>query len=207
MPDHSLTRAQKRLVGDLNKIMIAAGLDYWNITDRTERYRTTILQVIIREIVRGEIVSRYTRIDEQVGSKICNYMFDGKSFLKLWKTKKFERFNYFVLEKMSLMEKLAFMKDIYNVPRSIASDIEGINAIRNAVAHAFFPENLRAYRTKRGSSFYRLSGPHYKGLDVFTFEGFNRFRTDAEEVTQFLITDIRRRRVRTAKLPTKALSS
>ena|ERR1022692_2986626 len=49
-------------------------------------------------------------------------------------------FNYFILEKMSLMEKLAFVKDVYTVSRAIAADIESINAIRNALAHAFFPE-------------------------------------------------------------------
>jgi hypothetical protein len=199
----SLSRTQKRLVADLDKIMGAAGLDYWNILDQAEYedYRTTFLELITREIVGGEIVSRYTRIDEQLGSRICKYMFDGKSFLRLWKTKKFERFNcfYFVLEKMSLMEKLAFVKDIYHVPRSIASDIEGINAIRNAVAHAFFPENLRAYRMKHGSAFRKLSGPPYKGLDIFTFDGFDRFLTDAHEVTQFFITNIRRKKVRAAR--------
>ena len=43
--------------------------------------------------MRGEVVSQYTLIDEQLGSKICRYMFDNKKFMSLWKTKKFERFN------------------------------------------------------------------------------------------------------------------
>ena len=38
--------------------------------------------------------------------------------MKLWKTRKFERFNYFILEKMSLMEKLAFVKDVYMVSKA-----------------------------------------------------------------------------------------
>jgi hypothetical protein len=130
-------------MADLDKIMYAAGIDYWNILDRDpeyDRHRTVVLQAITREIVRGEIVSQYTLIDEQLGSKICRYMFDNKQFIRLWKTKKFERFNYFIVEKMSLMEKLAFVKDVYAVPRAIAADIENINAIRNALAHAFFPD-------------------------------------------------------------------
>ena len=130
-----------------------------------DRHRTVVLQAITREIVRGEVVSQYTLIDEWLGSKICHYVFDSKRFGKLWKTKKFERFNYFALEKMSLMEKLAFVKDVYAVSKAIASDIEGINAIRNALAHAFFPENLRAYRTKRGSSLETLTRPRYKGIE------------------------------------------
>jgi hypothetical protein len=198
-----LTRTQKYLVADLDKIMSAARLDYWNILDRDDvppEYRTTVLQVITREIVRGEVVSQYTLIDERLGSKICSYMFDNKKFMSLWKTKKFERFNYYILEKMSLMEKLAFVKDVYKVPRSIAADIESINAIRNGLAHAFFPENLRVHRTKHGSAFHKLSGPRYKGVDIFTFDGFDRFLDDAGRVVQFLITDIRRRKNKKASV-------
>ena len=95
--------------------------------------------------------------------------------MKLWRTRKFERFNYFVLEKMSLMEKFAFAKDVYAIRKGVASNIESINAMRNALAHAFFPENLRAYRTKHGSAFRKLVGPHYKGVDIFTAAGVDRF--------------------------------
>lgn len=195
--DRYLTRTQKRLVADLDKIMSVAGLDYWNILDRDPEYnqhRTVVLRVITREIVRGEVVGQYTLIDEQLGSTMCQYMFDNKNFMSLWKTKKVERFNYFILEKMSLMEKLAFVKDVYTVSRPIAADIENINAIRNALAHAFFPENLRAYRMKHGSAFRKLTGPHYKGVDICTFTGFDRFLNDSHRVVQFLITDIRRKK-------------
>src|SRR5262245_7416012 len=131
-------------------------------------------------------------------------MFDNEKIMQLWKTKKFERFNYFILEKMSLMEKLAFVKNVYTVPRAIAADIENINAIRNALAHAFFPENLRVYRTKYGSPSRTLAGPRYKGIDVFTFDGFDRFIDDSRRVVEFLITDIQRKKGK--KLPTSPIS-
>jgi hypothetical protein len=153
------------------------------------------LEVIRREVIRGEVVSQYTLIDEQLGSAVSRYMFANEKFMKLWRTKRFERFNYFILEKMSLMEKLAFVKDAYTVPKAIASDIEAINAMRNALAHAYFPENLRAHRTKHGKS-RRLAGPHYKGVDIFTIDGIDRFMDDAGNVVQFLITGIRWKRQR-----------
>jgi hypothetical protein len=177
--------------------MSAAGLDYWNILDRDPKYdqhRTLVLQGMMREIVRGEVVSQFTLIDEHLGSKICRYMFENKRFATLWKTKRFERFNYFVLEKLSLMEKLAFVKDVYAVSKGIAAEIESINAIRNALAHAFFPENLRAYRSKPGWTARQFAGPRYKGVDIFTFEGFERFLADSRRVLQFLITDIQRKK-------------
>lgn len=196
-----LTRTQKRLVADLDKIMSAAALDYWNILDRDPKYdqhRTIVLQAIMREIVRGEVVSQYTLIDEFLGNKLCHYMFEHKQFPSLWKTKKFERFNYFILEKMSLMEKLAFVKEVCAVSKGIAADIESINAIRNALAHAFFPENLRAYRSKPGGTFRKFAGPRYKGVDIFTFDGFDRFLADSRRVAEFLIMDIRWKKAKRA---------
>jgi hypothetical protein len=200
-----LTHTQKHLVEELDSIMSAANLDYWNILDRDPKYdqnRTIVLEAIMREIVRGEVISQYTLIDEHLGSNICNYVFDSNRFGTLWKTKKFERFNYFILEKMSLMEKLAFVKDVYVVPKAIASDIEAINAIRNALAHAFFPENLRAYRKKRGTesrtkcgtAYRNLAGPHYKGIDIFSLGGVERFLNDSRRAASFLIIDARRKR-------------
>jgi len=185
------TRLQRRLVADLDKITSTAGLDYWDVLrgDHTAAGdRTLVLQGITREIARGEVVRRYTLIDEHLGCIICAYMFGSGRFDRLWKTKKFERFNYFVLEKMSLMEKLAFVKDICAVPKGIAADIESINAIRNAVAHAFFPENLRAYRSRRGRAARNLEGPPYKGVAIFSFDGLDRFIADANRVAGFLIT-------------------
>ena len=187
-----LTRSQKQLVAELDDIAALSGHDYWKILDRqvSGAERTTILQVILRETVRGQVVSKYTLIDEHLGSKVCNYMFDNRELPQLWKTKKFERFNYYVLERMSLMEKLAFITDVYRVPRAIAADIEQINAIRNDLAHAFFPENLRSHRAKYGSALRRLVGPRYKGVDIFTFAGFHRFFHDALSVMKFFGTEI-----------------
>ncbi len=63
-----------------------------------------------------------------------------------------------------LVHKLAFLKDVYNVPKNIASTIEEINALRNAMAHAFFPENLRAYQMKGRPAPRKPITVSYKGL-------------------------------------------
>jgi hypothetical protein len=84
--ERSLTRVQKRLVEDLDKIMSAASLAYWNILDRDPKWdhdRTIILQGMMRDIVRGEVVSHYTLIDEHLGTKICQYMFPNPEFQAL----------------------------------------------------------------------------------------------------------------------------
>jgi hypothetical protein len=200
-----LTRTQKHLVAELDQIMAAASLDYWNIVGRD--WRGADLAGITREIIRGQVVSKYTLVDEVLGSRICDYMFDSKRFTRLWKRRKFERFNYYILEKMSVMEKLAFVRDVYTVPKAIAADVEQINAIRNAVAHAFFPENLRAYRTKPRLPTRRLVGPRYKGVDIFTFPGFERFRNDAHNVAKFILLVRRKKNKPVPLLPKAVLTS
>ncbi len=194
--ERRLTPVQKRIVRELDELMEMCGLDYWAILDRDPDYdphRTIVLQSIMREIVRGEVITQYTLIDEMLGSKICHYMFPSKDFPKKWRSKAFQRFNYFILEKMSTMEKLAYVKDVYFVPKSISSDIEAINAIRNALAHAYLPENLRAYRNKKKKNVRILDGPDYKGVDVFTYDGVKRYIDDARTVFSFLLRDIKRK--------------
>lgn len=52
-------------------------------------------------------------------------------------------FNFHLIEELSLMPKLRFVKSISGVPKGIAADIERLNSLRNAMAHSFFPENLK----------------------------------------------------------------
>ena len=92
-----------------------------------------------------------------------------------------------------MLEKLAFVKDVYIIPKGIAADVEAINAVHNALAHAFFPENLRAYRTK-STSYRKWTGPHYKGIDIFTLRGIERFLEDSHRVSTSLVMAVRRKR-------------
>src|SRR5712691_5290593 len=192
MADRLNTR-QKQIVADLNEITHLVGIDYWNILGFDAKYRTGILLSMTREIIRGEVITMYTLIDEHLSSKICDYMFGSSEFIRLWKSTKFQRFNYYVIEKMSLMEKLAFVKDVYRVPKAISSDIEAINAMRNALAHAYLPENLRAYRRKNPKAHLELTGPPYKGADIFTLAGATRFVEDAQRVARFVIGELVRK--------------
>ena len=55
----------------------------------------------MREIIRGEIVTQYTLIDERLAMAICDYMFPSKSHLKLWKHKRFELLLVDLVRRMS----------------------------------------------------------------------------------------------------------
>jgi hypothetical protein len=77
MPSH-LTKKQRELRKELDAIAETIGLDYWNIGDRDPVVRTPLLEVIKRELIRGEIVSQYTLIDDILATKICEYFFPGR---------------------------------------------------------------------------------------------------------------------------------
>jgi hypothetical protein len=68
------------------------------------------------------------------------------------------------LEGLSRLKKLAFVKSISKVPKSVARDIQEINALRNGLAHAFFPENLRTSKPDNAeigvSTVWQLCFPH-----------------------------------------------
>ncbi len=187
MKQHSLQK-------ELAAISEIVGVDYWNILDRERDARTPTLEVMKRELVRGEVVGKYTLIDDLLSTELCKYFLPGRGPIAQWKTKRFRRFNYFVLERLYLTQKLALVKDIYHIPRNISSTIEEVNALRNAMAHAFFPENLRAYQMKGRLAPRKPITVLYKGQDVFTASGVERFVHDCHEIIDFLLWKLKRRR-------------
>jgi hypothetical protein len=173
---HKLTALQRKIMAELEEIAELARLDYSNILDYDPEERTARLRLMKNQIVRSQIIADYTFVDELLGSAICHYFFGKKrGFIKLWKTKKFRNFNYYILEVLSLSEKLRLVKSITKVPKGVAADIEALNALRNGLAHAFFPENLRSAK------------PVYKGKDIFSSEGLRRFIEDMSEVSDFFV--------------------
>jgi hypothetical protein len=171
-----LTPKQRRLVRELDEIVKLLRLNYREIHQYDPEERAPRLKLTADHFVRGEIVLAYTLIDEFLSAILCHHFFGRKiSIQKLWRTRRFKNFNYFFIEKLSLMEKLAYVRAIREVPKSIRRDVEALNNLRNGVAHAFFPENLRSAK------------PKWKGLEVFSVEGVRRLMQDLAEIDDFLI--------------------
>jgi hypothetical protein len=171
-----LSTHQRRLVEEMRHIASAANIDYEDITRYDPKERTPRLGVMKRQLVMSVVIKDYTFVDEMLGSAICHYFFGRKKgFIKLWRTKKFRNFNHYILEVLSLSEKLRLVKTTTKIPKAIANNIEQLNALRNGLAHAFFPENLRS------------SKPIYKGNDIFTFPGIGRFIDDMHQVQKFFL--------------------
>jgi hypothetical protein len=178
----SLTRKQKGLIKELRKLYDLSSLDFYDIEAYPKNQRTVRLELMKRAAVRQEVVTVYTLIDEYLASELCIHFFGvRKSFPDLWKTKRFQLFNAHFLEELSLIPKFRYVKSLRRIPRSIAADIERLNALRNAVAHSFFPENVKRSRAE------------WKGKSVFSLEGIERFTQDIYEVKSFF-QSIRRNR-------------
>ncbi len=128
----------------------------------------------MRQIVTGEVVRAFTVVDEYLNVALCHYYFGKrKSFITLWRTKKFKLFNHHVLRELHPLQKLRLVKSIRAVPSGISRDIDRLRVLRNGIAHAFFPENLRK------------SQPIWKGEGIFGFKGLQCFCEDMERVFDY----------------------
>jgi len=174
MPAAQLTKKQRTLVREADQMFSLLGLDYFRVLSYPAQSRTVRLELAKRHAIRGEVITQHTLIDDRLSSVLCDYFFGRhKSYIKLWKTKKFKHFNHYVLQELSLVKKLAFVREIIAVPGPIANDIERINSLRNALAHAFFPENLKKPRLE------------YKTKQIFSFHGVKQVLDDSSAIYKF----------------------
>jgi len=132
-----ITHSQRKIQRELDMIFARLGLDYWDLDEMEPAMRIHALRGVRREVIRGEVVNQHTLLDEHLGSKIAQYLYPKKKFIQLWKTRNFQRFNFFILERMPLMQKFAMVKDIYRIPKGVAETIEAVNALRNALLMHF----------------------------------------------------------------------
>jgi hypothetical protein len=176
-----LTQKEKGMVKELDDIYTVIAMDYWNIEKYPKEIRTSVLELQRRQAIVGEIVTQYTLIDEGMSEEICKYFFgSSESSIQLWRTKKFQNFNYYILERLYVLQKLRLLGTFCEIPKNISQNVERLDALRNAVAHAFFPENLKDYKKWRKVV--------YKGKDIFTLEGIKLFREDMDSVNAFFLS-------------------
>ena len=169
-----LTKKQRELIEELDQLSRWCNLDYHDVEEYEPEYRTTHLEMAKNQIIRSHVIMAYILVDEFLNCEICSYQFGKKrSFIQLWRTKKFQRFNHHVIEELSLLQKLRYVKSFANIPKGIVADIERLNSLRNGLAHSFFPEKLRS------------SKPHWKGQKIFSLDGIKAFGVDMQQIKDF----------------------
>jgi hypothetical protein len=178
-----LTPKQRRLINEIKEISASIQMDYWNILEYREDGRTVILEMMKQQLIRSEIIMKYTLIDEFLSVIISHYYFKTPkiefTFTRLWRTKKFQLFAHYFLDETYLLNKMRLVRAIKEIPSDVRNAIERINALRNAIAHSFFPENRRQYRTYKKVM--------YRESNIFSKEGVTKFLEDATRVQDYLI--------------------
>ena len=179
MTNWYLTKKQRTLIAELEELSRWCGVDYHDIEEYERDQRTSILECAKDQIIRSHIIMSYTLVDEFLNCEICWYNFGKKhSFIQLWRTKKFQRFNHHVIEGLSILEKLRYVRSFIKVPKTIVTDIERLNSLRNGLAHSLFPSNLRS------------SKPIWKGESIFSLNGIKSFSVDFQKIKDFFFRRI-----------------
>jgi len=177
-----LTPKQRRLVAEFEEIAASIGMDYWNIVEYREDGRTALLEVMTRQLISGEIIKRYTFIDELLSVIISHFYFHTTKrqaiFSRLWRTKRFRLFNHYFLDEVHLLTKMRLVREIKEIPTDVRNTIERINALRNAVAHSYLPENGRQYTRHKKVT--------YQDADIFTGERVTKFLADVMRTQDYL---------------------
>ena len=178
-----LTKAERNVLKTAKEIaeLTRNDLDAVDKWDNGE-YRRYAIMGAINQMVTGEIIIRYTLLDELFTSLIAKYFFhvpkQPTNFKKWWRTKKFKIFNHYIMDEMFLLRKMQIIHAIKPLPGNIQSSIHRVNSVRNAFAHSFFPENRREHR--------KLGKVLYMGKDIRTPEGLDAFITDAHDTYNFI---------------------
>src|SRR5947208_2348894 len=77
------------------------------ITEADPEARTTLRELARDQLTRSAVILKYVLMDEFLSGVMCWHYFGKKrGFPDLWKTKRFKSFNYFILEKLYLLQKL-----------------------------------------------------------------------------------------------------
>ena len=164
-----LTRRQRALFEEAEAIASLTNFDFHRIEDK-DIDATLGLQIAIHKMATGEVVIRYTLLDEILADLIARYFFQSADFPKLWRTKKFSTFVHHVLDEMYLLKKMDVVHAIKPLPSNVRKAIRKINAVRNAFAHSLFPENRKEHRENKKVL--------YGDRDIRTHEGLKNFLVD-----------------------------
>lgn len=171
-----LTKKQRQLITEVNHLTSTLGLDCDEIiAHAVPEARTPLLDLAKDQLTRSTVILKYVLMDELLSAVICwHYFGKRRGFPELWKTKRFQSFNYFILEKLYLLQKLDLVRSIHDIPKWVSSDVASLNELRNGIAHSFFPQNRRRK-------------PGWKGQSVFTPDGVDRFLKDMQKLSDFFV--------------------
>ncbi len=167
----TLTKKQRALQEEISDLLrwlqVPPDLTKLDPADRTSR-----LTWAKRKLITIAVLGEYLLTDEHFNNEMCREFFPRRTYGELWRTKRFRAFNYYILERLYLVQKVEFVRSCIRLPKKIHKDILALNDLRNAVAHSFFPENRRVK-------------PKWKDNDIFSSAGTSQFASDMANISAF----------------------
>lgn len=173
-----LTPKQKKLMKELDSIYSVIGMDYWEIGKHPEEDWTGMLEFQKRRVITGDIIGRYTLVSELVDALICIYFFRLGECQVQWGSEKLEKFNEYILEGRSLLQKFRIINGVYDIPANIKRDVERLNKVRNVVAH-------KCLSGVPGDWSGELKAT-YRGKDIFNLEAIKMLKEDTDNIVNYL---------------------
>jgi hypothetical protein len=177
-----LPRRQRKLLAEVKELASRLNLDYREVEQRKPDDRIVFLEVLRDKMIRAEVVTKYTLIDEYLTDIICNYYFGrprGRVYAKLWRRKDFAIFVHYIMDELYPQKKLSIVRAIRPVPKDVVGAISRINDARNALAHSLFPQNRRSYAATGKKVL-------YAGIHLFSKQGVIKFLDDFHLAVRYL---------------------
>ena len=166
---------------EIEEIASAINMNHWDILKYDPESRTPYLRLMKDKLVRSEIIQKYTWIDENLTLIITHFYFGRRDPLpKLWRTKRFRIFRHYMMDEAYILGKTRVVDAIGKIPSQIRQKIERINALRNAIAHGFFPGERRQYAKYKKAM--------YQGFDIYSRQGLQKLQKDFEDVADYLVS-------------------
>ena len=154
----TLTRKQRALQKEISDLLKWLQVTP-DLTELDTDVRTSRLTWAKRELITTAVLRQYLLMDEHLNNELCREFFPRRTYAELWRTKRFRAFSNCILDRLSLLPKLEFVCARIRLPKKFYKDIRDLNALRNALAHSFFPENRRVSPNGRASISSLLQAP------------------------------------------------
>lgn len=138
-------------------------------------------ELAVAKMVLAEVVTSYTLIDQLLTETITTYFLGVEPISSRFESQLSDQeriFTHHLMDEMYLLKKLAIVHVIQAVPSEITKLIQKVNAVRNALAHSFRPENRKEYRA--------TGQVMYDDNNIHTPAGLQKFMENMSQITSYL---------------------
>lgn len=104
----TLTRKQHALRKEVSDLLSFLKFTT-DLTGVDSSLRTSRLKFTQRELIVSAVLQQYLVMDEHLNNEMCWEFFPRRTYPELWKTKRFRAFNHHILDRLPLLQKLAFV--------------------------------------------------------------------------------------------------